>query len=59
MAKYGKTDPSVYQLRDMNRRITRIEKKLDNHILKQARLNAKLATKISDISVGSAADEVE
>jgi len=66
MPKYGKTDPSVYQLRDMNRRITRLEKKVENHILRQGRLNAKIASKMADlvvvltaISVGSADLEEE
>ncbi len=42
MAKYGKADPSVYQLRDMNRRITQIEKRLD----RQDSSNMRQATAI-------------
>ncbi len=32
MTKYGNTDPVVYQLRDINRRLTRAEDRLDRTI---------------------------
>jgi len=49
MAKYGKTDPSVFQLRDMNRRITRIEKKYDAFILKNSIYRGKVASKLRSL----------
>ncbi len=48
--RYGRTDPSAYQLRDMNRRITRLEKKLDTHIVKDAYKAMIVAKQISLIT---------
>ncbi len=57
MAKYGKTDPAVYIQRDMQRRLTRLEKKLTNHILRQGALSSKLATKIASLSAPADLEE--
>ncbi len=44
MTKYGATDPAVYQLRDIKRRLTRAEDRLDRTI-------GKLKGATHDISV--------
>ncbi len=61
MTKYGSTDPSVYQLRDLNRRMSRLEKKVDNLILKSGRRAATVATKLRNIraALGSSANAAD
>ncbi len=45
--KYGKTDPSVFQLRDMQRRLTRVEKAIDRVIQKAKRTKEEFDRKIA------------
>ncbi len=40
--KYGNTDPSAYQLRDMNRRITKVEKGYDRLLARYERFVVKI-----------------
>ncbi len=39
---YGRTDPSEYQLRDMKRRLTKVEKGMDRLISRHERFVAKI-----------------
>jgi len=55
--RYGSTDPKVFQLRDMNRRITRLEKRFENHILRQSALNERIATKVASLSASADLEE--
>ncbi len=52
--KYGRTDPSQYQLRDMQRRITKIEKAFDRLIRRHELFVGKVNGQIRPILLNMA-----
>ncbi len=49
MTRYGKTDPSAYQLRDLNRRVTKAEKALLRMKERQTHYKTRVADKLRAI----------
>ncbi len=57
--KYGNTDPSQYQLRDMQRRITKIEKAFDRLIIRHERFVSKIRAQVPVPAAVAAVSEEE
>ncbi len=54
MAKYGRTDPAVYQLRDMNRRLTAAERRITKMIERNSIFRQHIADRLRAITAQSA-----
>ncbi len=57
MARKSYETVNTYQVRDLTRVVNRLQKKLDNHILKDSKRDVKVASAIASLTASAVLEE--